>query len=72
MDVEVVVIVVVLDIVVVMMEGEGPTGAGPLPPLDAAFAASLSAFFANFFNSDLDGPVVAVEAVGSLSSFVMM
>jgi hypothetical protein len=39
---------------------------------DAALAASLSAFFASFFNSDLDGPVVAVVAVGSLTSFVML
>jgi hypothetical protein len=79
MDVEVVVIEVVVDIVV--EEGEDPAladaatgGTGPLlTPLDAAaLAASLSAFFASFFNSDLDGPVVAVVAVGSLTSSVML
>jgi hypothetical protein len=68
MDVEVVVVDVV-DIVVVVIAGAGPLS----PPLDAAaLAASRSAFFASFFNSDLDGPVVAEEAVVSSTSSVML
>ena len=64
-EVVVVVVVVVDDVVVVVVweDDAPPTSTGPPPPL------LLDAFFASFFNSDLDGPVAAVVAV--VSSFVM-